>query len=122
MRSRHPPDADPAASAAPHVAVGLPQHPDQHRPESPILLAVDQQLGEGSHVGRIDTVESRVRIERSWSRSSDLICWFCGKPQGAVKHLIAGPRSPMGQPFTCNECVALCAELIAEEDDASNRN
>ena len=26
----------------------LPQHPDQHRPERPILLAVDQQLGEGA--------------------------------------------------------------------------
>ena len=25
----------------------LPQHPDEHRPERPILLAVDQQLGEG---------------------------------------------------------------------------
>ena len=102
--------------------VGLSQHPDQHRPERSILLAVDQELSEGSHVGRIDTVESRVRIERSWSRSSDLICWFCGKSQGAVKHLIAGPRSPMGEPFICNECVALCAELIAEEYDASNRN
>jgi ATP-dependent protease Clp ATPase subunit len=57
-------------------------------------------------------VESKVRIERSWSRSSNLICWFCGKSQGAVKHLIAGPRSSMGEPFICNECVALCAELI----------
>ena len=26
--------------------VGPPQHPDQHRSERPILLAVDQQLGE----------------------------------------------------------------------------
>jgi hypothetical protein len=26
----------------------LPQHSDQHRPERPILLAVDQQLGEGA--------------------------------------------------------------------------
>jgi hypothetical protein len=25
----------------------LPQHPDEHRPEDPVLLAVDQQLGEG---------------------------------------------------------------------------
>jgi hypothetical protein len=25
-------------------ALGLPQHPDQHRPERPVLLAVDQQL------------------------------------------------------------------------------
>jgi hypothetical protein len=27
-------------------SVGLPQHPDEHRPEGSILLAVDQQLGE----------------------------------------------------------------------------
>jgi hypothetical protein len=26
----------------------LPEHPDEHRPERPILLAVDQQLGEGA--------------------------------------------------------------------------
>jgi hypothetical protein len=28
------------------LAVGLPQHPDEHCPQRPILLAVDQQLGE----------------------------------------------------------------------------
>jgi hypothetical protein len=28
--------------------IGFPQHPDQHRPERPVLLAVDQQLGEGA--------------------------------------------------------------------------
>ena len=27
-------------------ALGFPQHPDEHRPERPILLAVDEQLGE----------------------------------------------------------------------------
>jgi hypothetical protein len=26
----------------------LPQHPDEHRPERPVLLAVDQELGEGA--------------------------------------------------------------------------
>ena len=26
--------------------LGLPQHPDEHRPERPVLLAVDQELGE----------------------------------------------------------------------------
>jgi hypothetical protein len=26
----------------------LPQHPDQHRPKGPVLLAVDQQLGKGA--------------------------------------------------------------------------
>ena len=31
--------------------VGLPQHPDEHRPKRPILLAVDQELGERSGLG-----------------------------------------------------------------------
>jgi hypothetical protein len=30
------------------LPLALPQHPDQHRPERPILLAVDQELGEGA--------------------------------------------------------------------------
>ena len=30
------------------LAVCLPQHPDEHRPQRPVLLAVDQQLGEGA--------------------------------------------------------------------------
>jgi hypothetical protein len=28
--------------------VSLSQHPDEHRPKGPILLAVDQELGEGA--------------------------------------------------------------------------
>jgi hypothetical protein len=32
----------------PVLEVSLPQHPDEHRPECPILLAVDQQFGEGA--------------------------------------------------------------------------
>ena len=35
----------PNALASP---LGLPQHPDEHRPERPVLLAVDQELGEGA--------------------------------------------------------------------------
>jgi hypothetical protein len=30
------------------IAFVLPQHPDEHRPKRPILLAVDQELGEGA--------------------------------------------------------------------------
>jgi hypothetical protein len=30
------------------LVLGLPQHPDEHRPERPVLLAVDQELGEGA--------------------------------------------------------------------------
>jgi hypothetical protein len=33
------------------LAFGLPQHADEHRPERPILLAVDQELGEGAGLG-----------------------------------------------------------------------
>jgi len=30
------------------VSVSLPQHPDEHRSEGPVLLAVDEELGEGA--------------------------------------------------------------------------
>jgi hypothetical protein len=33
------------------VPVALPQHPHEHRPKPPILLAVDQELGEGAGLG-----------------------------------------------------------------------
>jgi transcription elongation factor Elf1 len=40
-----------------------------------------------------------------------LRCSFCGKPQSAVETLIAGPTPAVA---ICNECVALCVEIIAE--------
>jgi len=39
-------------------------------------------------------------------------CSFCGKVQGQVRRLIAGPE----RVFICNECVDLCAQIIAEEN------
>jgi len=41
------------AARAPGGLIGpgsarLPQHPDEHRPERPVLLAVDQEFGEGA--------------------------------------------------------------------------
>ena len=32
------------------LAVSFSQHPDEYRPERPVLLAVDQQFGEGGRV------------------------------------------------------------------------
>jgi hypothetical protein len=32
-------------SADTRLPGGLPQHPDEHRPQRPVLLAVDQELG-----------------------------------------------------------------------------
>ncbi len=41
-----------------------------------------------------------------------LCCSFCGKPQEAVKKLIANPD---GNSFICNECIDICKEIIQEE-------
>ena len=38
-------------------------------------------------------------------------CSFCGKLQGQVQRLIAGPR----QVFICDECIVLCQQIIDEE-------
>ena len=39
------------------------------------------------------------------------LCSFCGRGQEEVQRLIAGP----GNVFICDECVALCSAIIAEE-------
>jgi len=43
-------------------------------------------------------------------RMGTLFCSFCGKSQVEVKKLIAGPAV-----YICNECVALCNDIISEE-------
>ncbi len=40
----------------------------------------------------------------------DYTCSFCGKPQGQVKRLVAGP----GKVFICDECVALCQQIMGD--------
>jgi ATP-dependent Clp protease ATP-binding subunit ClpX len=41
-----------------------------------------------------------------------LRCSFCGKSKDAVKKFISGPNV-----YICNECIALCNEILAEEED-----
>jgi ATP-dependent Clp protease ATP-binding subunit ClpX len=41
-----------------------------------------------------------------------LRCSFCGKSKDSVRKFISGPSV-----YICNECVALCNEILAEEDD-----
>ena len=50
-------------------------------------------------------------------RGGNLFCSFCGKGQGEVKKLIAGPGA-----YICNECVALCNDIIAEELEKERAN
>jgi hypothetical protein len=38
------------------LPLSLPQHPDEHRSEHPVLLTVDQQLGEGA----------ALRVAQNW--------------------------------------------------------
>ena len=40
-------------------------------------------------------------------------CSFCGKSQGQVRKLIAGP----GNTYICDECVEICMEIMEEELD-----
>jgi ATP-dependent Clp protease ATP-binding subunit ClpX len=50
-------------------------------------------------------------VERRRDDSSgSLSCSFCGKSQKEVKKLIAGPTV-----YICDECIALCNDIIAEE-------
>jgi ATP-dependent Clp protease ATP-binding subunit ClpX len=48
-------------------------------------------------------------------RTTYLRCSFCGKTQDEVKKLVAGPTV-----YICNECIALCDDILKEEekDDA----
>lgn len=46
----------------------------------------------------------------------EIRCSFCGKTQEQVHKLIAGPSGT----YICDECVAICADIIDEEDDNSS--
>jgi ATP-dependent Clp protease ATP-binding subunit ClpX len=45
---------------------------------------------------------------------NSLHCSFCGKGQHELSKLIAGPTV-----YICNECVALCMDIISEENKSS---
>ena len=47
----------------------------------------------------------------------NLTCSFCGKSQKEVKKLIAGPSV-----YICDECISLCNDIIAEEQDKDGPN
>ena len=42
-------------------------------------------------------------------------CSFCGKPQDASRHLVAGPS---GNINICNNCIAVCQEILRQEEDS----
>jgi ClpX C4-type zinc finger protein len=46
-----------------------------------------------------------VTAAEDWT--ADVICTFCVKPAADIETMVAGPGV-----YICNECVALCVELI----------
>lgn len=45
-----------------------------------------------------------------YDENRQLRCSFCGKPQGQVRRLIAGP-----DVYICDECVNLCYDIVSED-------
>ncbi len=60
-----------------------------------------------------------ARKKDDFDNTGDLCCSFCGKGQGEVRKLIAGPNV-----YICDECIDLCNDIIAEDyeggDDAGS--
>jgi len=52
------------------------------------------------------------RKDKEATASPPLVCSFCAKEQAEVRRLIAGPNV-----FICNECIELCIQIVAEEDE-----
>jgi len=55
-----------------------------------------------------------ARTRSSGNGRGAYLCSFCGRGQEEVQRLIAGP----GTVCICDECVALCGAIIAEESEA----
>lgn len=49
-------------------------------------------------------------MSRTGNSDEELHCSFCGKPQSAVKKLIAGQGV-----YICDECVSVCNDILSEE-------
>lgn len=55
-------------------------------------------------------------MRRKSDNSYNLNCSFCGKSQREVRKLIAGPGV-----YICDECIQLCNDIIAEENEREAR-
>ena len=51
-----------------------------------------------------------------YDENNNLVCSFCGKPQDKVSRLISGDGVCI-----CDECIAVCFQIIKNENDAKNK-
>jgi ATP-dependent Clp protease ATP-binding subunit ClpX len=54
-------------------------------------------------------------MTRTDAGGAPLTCSFCGKSQQRVRRLITGP----GGVYICDECVVICNELIADDEESA---
>ena len=71
------------------------------------LRAVGEEEAMASTASTASTEEAGTGGERQ-----EYACSFCGKRPAEIRRLIAGPKGV----FICDECVALCNTIIAEEE------
>lgn len=57
-----------------------------------------------------ELARARQSRARAATGGTDPTCTWCGKPRGEVKKLLAS-----GDARICNECVALCADVLEHE-------
>ena len=72
-------------------------------------MADGEQPARRGRVGGL--VRGRIGPGQRTGKVTALACSFCGKDKSAVQRMIAGPNGV----FICNECIALCNEILAQE-------
>ena len=79
-------------------------------------MAEDNEKGKvGARSGTRSGSRGGKRATDGGEGYSPVRCSFCGKPDDQVARLIAGPGV-----FICNECVALCDDILKEGEDGTN--
>ncbi len=59
-------------------------------------------------------------VSRSFGARGEVRCSFCGRSGGdGRRRMVGGPGVWPNQVFICDECVAMCAEILAESDELS---
>ena len=76
----------------------------------------DEQQDAPGHKRKAVGDALKTIIKKATTSSGEMRCSFCHKSADEVKKLIVGGGSNV---FICDECVAICVEVIAEQSDAS---
>ena len=71
-----------------------------------------------ARAGLILLLNHYVKVDMAGKKTEDIVrCSFCNKTQSQVRKMIAGPNGT----YICDDCVAICTEIIEEELDFNDR-